>query len=73
MSDTYYAIKRRERQRAKENTRAAAAKVVSAPEVDRRELQAQAKELDIPANQSNEALTKAIEKKAKTAEKAQEG
>ena len=68
MSDTYYAIKRRERQRAKANVaqekRLANAKNVTpeAPKVDYRALQAQAKELDIPANQSADDLAAAIEK-----------
>jgi hypothetical protein len=72
MSDTYYAIKRRERQRVKENAKAAEAKnvtpepavieAVEEPSYDRKALQAQAKELGIAANQSNDALAEAIEK-----------
>lgn len=68
MSKTYWAIKRRERA---ERAAALTPKPAAAPaeeEPSYRDLQAQAKELDIPANQSADELKAAIEEAATTTE-----
>lgn len=55
---TYWAVKNRGQSRAAENV---AAEVTATEDISYRDLQAKAKELDIPANQSADDLKAAIE------------